>query len=715
MSTATVSRAGSARTAVQKFGTFLSNMVMPNIGAFIAWGFITSLFIQAGWLNQAHAEIINGEVQMVGGLFAPDSWVANIGGWGKHMVDGKEVAFTGIVGPMITYLLPILIGYTGGRNVYAERQLRGGVVGAIATFGVIAGTSIPMFMGAMIMGPLGGWTIKWIDSIWDGKIRPGFEMLVDNFSAGIWGLILAVLGFFGLAPIVTGVSAAAGGAVNWLVSTKLLPLTSLFIEPAKVLFLNNAINHGVLTPLGLQQSKEIGQSVLFLLEANPGPGLGLLLAYMFFGKGTAKASASGAAIIHFIGGIHEIYFPYVLMKPIMILSTIAGGMTGVLMNVLFNGGLRSPAAPGSIIAVYASSTPQGILGVTISWIAAAAVAFLVGSFLLRISKDDDEGDLSKATADMEAMKGKKSSVSGALTGAGAVATVAGPIHNIVFACDAGMGSSAMGASVLRKKIQAAGFNDVKVVNQAIANLTDTYDVIVTHQDLADRAGQKTPSAAMFTVDNFMASPVYDDVVDLVRRSNSADAPTADAAAPVADVAPAAAPVAAAAAPVTAAGAAVPVAAAVASSAPAVDDSDSVLKLKSIVLDGQATTRDEAITEAGELLVASGNVDSGYVASMHDRERSVSTYMGNLLAIPHGTNEAKSMITKSAISVVRYPNGIDWNGNPVKFVIGIAGAGNDHLDLLGKIAEVFLDEDKIAGLEAATSAQEIADAFGKVNG
>ena len=264
-----------------------------------------------------------------------------------------------------------------------------------------------------------------------------------------------------------------------------------------------------------------------------------------------------------------------------------------------------------------------------------------------------------------------------------------------------MGSSAMGASILRKKIHEAGFKDVKVVNQAIANLTDTYDVIVTHQDLADRAGPKAPSAVMFTVDNFMASPVYEDVVALVKKANGGGS-AAPKAEPVAAAAAVAAPVAAAAAPVVAAVA-------------ADEAEDAVLKLKSIVLAGTATTKAEAITEAGNLLVASGAVDGGYVSSMHDREKSVSTYMGNLLAIPHGTNEAKGLVQRSAISVVRYPNGIDWNGNPVKFVIGIAGAGNDHLELLGKIAEVFLDEAKIGELEAASSSAQIADMFGRVNG
>ena len=495
MTTGVTAKPGSTRVAVQKFGTFLSNMVLPNIAAFIAWGLITAIFIKAGWINVLSPQ-------------PEDGWVAALGGWGAF--DGK-----GIVGPTITYLLPILIGYTGGKIVY---DVRGGVVGAIATMGVITGTSIPMFMGAMIMGPLGGWTMKKLDGLWEDKIKPGFEMLVNNFSAGIWGGILATFGFFFMSPIVTAISDAAGKAVGFLVDAGLLPLTSILIEPAKVLFLNNAINHGILTPLGTAQVVEAGKSVLFLLEANPGPGLGLLLAYMFFGKGAARASAPGAAIIHFLGGIHEIYFPYVLMKPILILAMIAGGMTGVFVNVMFGVGLRAPAAPGSVFAVYIQTASDSYLGVTLAIVASAAVTMAVAALLLKVGKNKDgEGDLAAATAEMEALKGKKSSVAGYLTGA---AAASGPIKTIVFACDAGMGSSAMGASVLRKKIQAAGY-DVKVVNKAIANLDDSYDVVVSHNDLIERAKQKTPSAVHVAVDNFIGSPRYDEVVEMVKQANGA--------------------------------------------------------------------------------------------------------------------------------------------------------------------------------------------------
>ncbi len=634
----------SVRVHVQKFGTFLSNMIMPNISAIIAWGLVTAFFIPVGWL--------------------PNEKIAT-------MVD-----------PGIYYVLPVLIAFTGGRMVYG---VRGGVVGGFAVLGVIMATSSPiflgddrtgspMFLGAMIMGPLTGWLMKHVDAIWTGKIKPGFEMLVDNFSAGILGGVMAILGMFVLAPPLLWVIDRLGEAVNWLVDNNVLPFTSVFIEPAKVLFLNNAINHGVLTPLGIDQARESGQSVLFLLEANPAAGFGLLMAYTVFGKGMAKATAPGAAIIQFFGGIHEVYFPYVLMKPRLILAMIAGGMTQIFINVSFDSGLRAPAAPGSIFAVYAQTPPSSMLGVTLSVIGGFLVTFAVAGVLLKMDRGDLEGqDLLGAMGVMTSMKGKESAVTASVLGAGAATADNGPIHSIVFACDAGMGSSAMGASVLRKKVHGAGYSDVTVVNKSIANLDDTYDLVVTHQDLAARANERTPSAVHVSVDNFMASPKYDEIVELLHRTNgSTGAPVAEAPAEVGS-----------------------------------GGLGALLPESAIVLEGTARTRDDAITEAGQLLVASGAVEPAYVTSMHERETSVSTFMGNSLAIPHGTNDAKASILASGLSFVRYPQGIDWKGKEAKFVVGVAGAGDEHLALLGKIAQVFLDADKVAALEAATSPADVA--------
>jgi PTS system mannitol-specific IIC component len=491
-----------ARVRVQKFGAFLSGMVMPNIAIFIAWGFITAFFIQTGWTP----------VGILGGFGTTDG-VANIG----------------LVGPILTYLIPLAIAFQGGRMVY---DTRGAVVGSIMSMGVIIGANgTIMILGAMICGPLGAWLIKQVDKIWDGKIKPGFEMLVNNYAAGILGFFLALIGFFGLSPIFKAISVGLGNAVQTLVNAGLLPLASIIIEPAKILFLNNAINHGVLDQLGTQQSQATGKSILFLLEANPGPGLGILLAFTFFGIGTARASAPGAILIQFFGGIHEIYFPFVLQKPQLLLAVVLGGATGVGTNVAFNSGLVSPASPGSIIAVLANTERHSYVGVILSVVLSAAVSGIVASLLLiagrkRDLERDGSGDMDAALATMQSMKGRDANAAttgllggAAATGTGSGTTTATKIENIVFACDAGMGSSAMGASVLRNKIKKAGIEGVTVVNKSIANLTGDEELIITHQDLTARAREKNPTAQHVSVDNFMNSPRYDEVVAELQHTN----------------------------------------------------------------------------------------------------------------------------------------------------------------------------------------------------
>lgn len=445
---------------VQRFGRFLSGMVMPNIAVFIAWGFITALFIPTGWL--------------------PNETLAQM------------------VAPMQRFLLPTLIAYTGGKMVY---DVRGGVVGAAAAIGILAGTEDPMFIGAMIAGPLGGWLMKKVDGLFEGKIPAGFEMLVNNFSAGILGALLAVFGCLAIEPLCVGIKDVLVVCVDFLVKRSLLPLTSLFVEPAKILFLNNAINHGVFTPLGMDQVAEAGKSIFFLIEANPGPGLGLLLAYSFFGKGAAKSSAPSAVIIHFLGGIHEIYFPYVLMNPLTVLAVMAGGMSGVFINSIFNSGLVSAASPGSIIAILGMCAKDSYIGVILSVVVAAAVTFIIASFILKFSnKNTDAAALEEASAAISSMKKEAKGTK-----------PSGTVSKIVFACDAGMGSSAMGATTLTKKLNAAGMN-VTVEHFALDDVPKDTEVIVTHKSLVERAKSRCPHAMIFPITNFMGGKEYDEIV-----------------------------------------------------------------------------------------------------------------------------------------------------------------------------------------------------------
>lgn len=515
----TLSRGRTAQVHLQRFGAFLTGMIMPNLPAFLAWGLITALFIAVGWLP-------NGILGGFGNADLPGAWQ----GAATQLAladDGTTFhQYLGLVGPMVTYLLPLLIANAGGRMVYGER---GGVVACIATLGIIVGSTVPMFLGAMLVGPAAAWLMKRIDAIWDGKITPGFEMLVNMFSAAIVGGGLSIAAFFGVAPMVTQISDWLGQAVSFLADHHLLPLMSVIVEPAKVLFLNNAIGNGVLVPLGAQQVVEQGKSLLFLVEANPGPGLGILLAYTLFGVGAARSTAPGAILVQFVGGIHEVYFPFVLMRPVLIVAAIAGGMVGVGTNVVFDSGLVGPAAPGSILAVLAQTSRDSYVGVILSVVLSAAVSFLIAAVILRAHRKRDleageSGDLAAAVAQTEANKGRTSEVLEALVAPHAQQEVpTTPVRLVVFACDAGMGSSAMGAAVLRDKLRKAGVEDVTVVNKAVANLDDSADLVISQRELTERARRGAPTTRHLSVDNFMNSPVYDTVVEEVLAARLATA------------------------------------------------------------------------------------------------------------------------------------------------------------------------------------------------
>ncbi len=468
------------KQGVQKFGRFLSGMVMPNIGAFIAWGIITALFIDVGWLpNENLAELVD---------------------------------------PMLKYLLPLLIGYTGGKAI---SDVRGGVVAAIATFGVIAGADIPMLLGAMIVGPLSGIIVKKFDDVTQSKIPAGFEMLVNNFSAGIIGTILLIIGYYGIGPLVTLGTNALGIGVGFLVEWGLLPLTAIFVEPAKILFLNNAINHGIFTPLGAEQVGELGKSVFYMIESNPGPGLGLLLAFVVAGKGSAKSSASGAALIHFLGGIHELYFPYVLMKPITLLALIAGGATGTFVFSTFGGGLTGAASPGSFIAQMIM-TPSGahipnILGIA----ASAVVTFLIAAVLIkRSSGEDDIEAAQQKIKDMKAKSKGQSSEQQATVDTSKQITNLADASYIIFACDAGMGSSAMGATKLRKKLKDNGITGLTVKHSPVSEIPKEAQIVVTHEQLKERAAVANETAYLVTITDFLSAPEYDALIAKIKEDKN---------------------------------------------------------------------------------------------------------------------------------------------------------------------------------------------------
>lgn len=601
---------GFVKSKVQSFGKFLSAMVMPNIGALIAFGFLAALFIDTGWI--------------------------------------PNEGFNSLVSPMLTYLIPILIASTGGRMVGGDR---GRVVGAIAVIGAImSNTSITMLMAAMVMGPLAGFCIKKFDQLMEGRMPAGFEMLINNFSAGIIGMILAMLGYIAIGPLMSGILAVLSAGVNILVQNGLLPLVSIFIEPAKVLFLNNAINHGIFTPLATEQAAEFGKSIMYMLEPNPGPGLGVLLAYMFFCKDkVTKDSAPGAVIIHLLGGIHEIYFPYILMNPLVIVAPILGNMAAIFWFTITDCGLVGPASPGSIIAYLMMSPGSDMLKVIVGVLIATGISFAVASPIVKMAGGKSLEEAQSEVASMKSASKGENVVPGTIERSS-------EIRKIIFACDAGMGSSAMGATKFRNRIKNDR-PDIKVSNTSVDNIPADCDIAVVQTTLAARAKKSAPQAQLITIGNFLADPALD---ALYVQLTTGDAPAAPAGENTDIVIP-----------------------------------DTPIRKQVIVADGiklgqKPVTKEEAIQAAGELLVKLGYVDESYVDAMQEREKLVSTYMGMGVAIPHGTTQAKGTVKKTGIVFIQYPEGVDFGAEKAQLVFGIAGIGDEHLDLLGKLCTLLED-------------------------
>lgn len=580
-------------------------MVMPNIGALIAFGFLAALFIDTGWI--------------------------------------PNEGFNSMVSPMLTYLIPILIASTGGRMIGGDR---GRVVGAI-----MSNTSITMLMAAMVMGPLAGFCIKKFDEFMDGRMPAGFEMLINNFSAGIIGMILAMLGYILIGPIMSGILAVLSAGVNILVQNSLLPLVAIFIEPAKVLFLNNAINHGIFTPLATAQAADMGKSIMYMLEPNPGPGLGVLLAYMFFCKDkVTKDSAPGAVIIHLLGGIHEIYFPYILMNPLVIVAPILGNMASIFWFSITDCGLVGPASPGSIIAYLMMTPGSDLIKVIIGVLLATGISFAVASPIVKMAGGKSLEEAQNEVASMKSASKGETVVPGTIERST-------EIRKIIFACDAGMGSSAMGATKFRNRIKNDR-PDISVSNTSVDNIPQDCDIAVVQTTLAARAKKAAPNAQLITIGNFLADPALD---ALYVQLTTGDAPAAPAGENTDIVIP-----------------------------------DTPIKKQVIVAEGiklgqKPVSKEEAIQAAGELLEKLGYVDHSYVEAMQEREKLVTTYMGMGVAIPHGTTQAKSTVKKTGIVFIQYPEGVDFGDEKAQLVFGIAGIGDEHLDLLSKLCTLLEDE------------------------
>lgn len=614
----------SVREGLSRFGKFLSGMVMPNIGAFIAWGFLTALFIETGWL--------------------------------------PNEGFASIASPMLSYLIPVLIAAQGG---YLTGGDRGRITGAIAVIGCIAGApDTTMLMGAMVMGPFAGWVIKMFDRFMEDRTPAGFEMLIDNFSVGLIGMFLSMLGYIAIGPIMTAILAVLMGGVQILMQYGLMPLLAIFIEPAKVLFLNNAINHGIFTPIGIAQAEETGRSIMYMLEANPGPGLGVLLAYCFFCKDAkTRQSAPGAVIIHFFGGIHEIYFPYVLMNPKVIIAPIVGNMCAIAWFSFTGAGLTSAASPGSIIA-FLSMTPSDLMLTNIIGVAiAAGVSFAIATPLVRTMAT---ADLDQASQQMRDMKGSAEAAVISDTRGG----------KIVFACDAGMGSSAMGATRFRNRVKAER-PDLTVEHSSVDTVPADASIVVCQRVLSERARKSAPQAQIVTIDNFLDDPALDALyASLTQLSHAAE---------LIETTPAPAP------------------------APAEEERPSLaIERADVRLGVPSVGREQCIRDSGALLVQRGCVSEPYVDAMVERDRLTSVYIGMGIAIPHGTNDAKEAVEKTGVVLQQYPDGVDFDGEKAYLVFGIAGKGEEHLEVLANICRILEDESVLQRMKTTDDVEWVVD-------
>lgn len=620
---------------IRRFGGFMSGMVMPNLGAFVGWGLMAALFIPNGWLpNESLNEL---------------------------------------VGPILNYVFPLLIGYTAGYNIHGQR---GGVIGLFASMGVVVGSDITMISGAMIMGPLSAWALKKFDKATEGRIKPGFEMFVNNFSLGILGAIFCIIAFLSVGPTIRGLVAVLTAGVQWATDNRMIPVLSVFMAPAQVLFLNNVVNHGILAPIGYAQAADLGKSIMFLVDTNNGPLLGTLCSIALFGKGKAKNTAPMAMFIAGIAGIGEVYFPFVLGNPIMLFATMGGLAVSLYLQVLLGGGLIGVASPGSLINIALMTPKDAIFANFVSILAGFIVSTLIGMFLLKTFGSGEDDTLEEFSVGDRKVKSVANFAAKKHTQA--LKAIDSAVKKIIVACDSGMGSSAMGASVLKNRLKKEGFSDIVVKNASANQIEPDTDLVITLDSLIERAKISGDSERMtfIPINNFLKENDYDEAVAFVKaRNNGGDTSVAN------------------------------------SDDEAVAIDKKILNEKNILLNQKYATIDEAIVASGKVLVANKYVTDDYIDQMLERNRRLPVYVGNHVATPHGLEDSRGAINESGVSIIQVPEGVAFPDGEIAYVfIGIAGKDNTHLDIISTISNALIDEANVEKIRTATSAEEILSVF-----
>ncbi len=449
---------------VRKIGKFYSGIIMKNVVLFMAFGLMSVCFAETGWFPNAEIYQIAGMIYQV--------------------------------------LIPVMIGYAAGKKSGDDI---GGVAGALASIGFVAGDSISAIMGVMIIAPAAGYIAAMAYRIIREKAWPGFEMLVKNVVIAIIGTMAALFAYFIVTPILAVGTHGLNQFVDILIRNQMLPFIGLFIEPAKVFFLNNGLNHGILIPLGMEQLQQTGQSVLFLLETNPGPGLGILIAY-YIKKEKERRNFTSCMVIHFLGGIHEVYFPYVLMNLRLLIAVIAGGVTGSFIFILTGTGLAGPVSPGSFLTILLMSGRSSLPGIIIGITASAAVTTVIALFLLK----RDTGEEEREAAGMDELSDDVYNMEETA------------IRKIYFVCDAGVGSSAMGAALLRRKLREVGIVGITILPASIDEIPKDADLIICHESFQQMI-ESEQQTEVYAVDELVQMEEYEPLIRRLQQSEAKNA------------------------------------------------------------------------------------------------------------------------------------------------------------------------------------------------
>lgn len=549
------------------------------------------------------------------------------------------------------YIIPVIICYNSGKEFHEKY---GGIVSVIIISSFLINGSLQSFIEPIIIGFSFGYFTKKYFQLTEKIKLPGFEMLINNLSLGLLSLVFSYFVYKGIPYYKLFQDSIQLGLKDLVFNNRFIPFLSILIEPGKIFFMNNFINHGLLTPLGYSEVKEAGKSIFFLLETNPGPGLGILIYYYIVNKKEKNINKIKEVrtnfYIHFIGGIHEVYFPYVLKNIKLIFALIAGAFVGNFIFLNFNLGLVGLASPGSIILLMLLAPLESKLLVLFGVISSSIVTFGL-AYIFDNKKDGENIMEEKQQEDLYFSPKEK--------------------LRICVACDAGMGSSAMGATLFRKKLEKEKIKNIEVFNSSIDNVPENVNVIVVHSQLFERLKVDKEGKNIYIIEDFMDGAFYDNLVKKIKEKFEEKEAVEEI------------------------------------SLSSENKELKILEKENIKVGLKRVEKNLALKEATDLLIERGYVEKEYFESMLEREKISSTYLDYGIAIPHCTKEGRKFIRNCGVAVLQYPYGIDYgNRKKVYLLIAIASLEDRHMEILNKLAEIFDDEKTAEELSTTSTIDSI---------